>query len=274
MITRVPSNIFASSGLDVPAALREPTQTEMFPVRAVLEFPDESKTADIWGTAVGSDGHTYFVKGERGGPVARASEWIVAKLAHAVSLPCPQVAIVQMQNDELLFGSRKIGGDADKVVTAELLSTRTVDEVRHQAPGLQQFLSSAYAFDLFVLNYDRHEENFVSVQGPGVRLFHVIDHARALILQEGLDGFPVVQNTYSRGQFLRARHGFSQGAAEAMLTFLSNVSLDYMKQVVSQMPQEWLAASDRNRFLSWWEGDLRRVRIEKVREGLKDGSLL
>jgi hypothetical protein len=105
-------------------AFSEPTtQAELFPLRTLIESPGVICTADAWGKVVAADTHHYIVKGDKGGPNVRASEWIGTHIAEAIHIPCPTAKIIQMSDGQPMFGSREIAGISDQTVTAAILTS-------------------------------------------------------------------------------------------------------------------------------------------------------
>jgi hypothetical protein len=145
------------------------SQRELFPIRAAFEFPSISSTADAWGNVQGVNGKVYLAKGDKGGPYAKASELFCAGLAELVGLQCPENAILQIDSGELLFGSEMIQGVAGKVETSRILSAGCDPNSVGHIPGLQYFLSTVFAFDMFVHNVDRHDQNFLTFIFHGTR---------------------------------------------------------------------------------------------------------
>ena len=92
-------------------AFSEPTtQAELFPLRTLIELPGVFVRG--WGKVVAAD--HYIVKGDKGGPNVRASEWIGTHIAEAIHIPCPTAKIIQMSDGQLMFGSREIAGISDQ----------------------------------------------------------------------------------------------------------------------------------------------------------------
>jgi hypothetical protein len=52
------------------------------------------------------------------------------------------------------------------------------------------------------------------------------------------------------------------------------MSLEHVNVVLNSMPEEWLSTEQRDMFLAWWSGDSKRNRINLIRSGIADESLL
>lgn len=252
-------------------------QVELFPLTTSVEIPAADLSADAWGWVEASDLHDYIVKtDERGGPGIRASEWIGTHLAEELNMPCPTAKVIELNNGTLCFGSRKICGIADLAITAQILTSTTLGSGAASIPGLQSLLSALYVADMFLLNVDRHDENYLSVDDRGTRRFYAIDFGRSLFWHpNGLFGFPLVtQPTRTTFKRIVARHGFDMGAANAMLDRLASLGSEKLRAALSTMPDSWLETTRRVEFIGWWEGDERQRRVAALREGLSNGTLL
>ena len=189
-----------------------PRQHDLFPISTVAEFPDSLPTADAWGTVLGVDGHSYVAKLDKGGRGVRASEWMGTHIAESANVPCPTPKIVELQNGELAFGSRRIAGAQEEAITAEIL-TRGVS-----VPGLTASLSSVFALDLFLNNVDRHDRNFLMVEDRGALRMYTFDFGRCLFYHGRLEPFPSKSHqTRLTATKLRRRHGFDLAAANSVL---------------------------------------------------------
>jgi hypothetical protein len=260
-------------GLIVPSPTPTIEQYLLFPLRARTEFPKSKATADCSGEVEAYDGHRYYVKGDCNGRPTRASEWLCKHLSEAIGIAAPPTAIIELSNGELVFGSRRIAGVADDIITQNYLASKTPG---HDGESqLRTILSSIYAFDLFVNNDDRHLGNYLTVEDNGVRRPFAFDYSRALFRRWPWMGFPTAdQNTRIYGKVLRSAHGFHLQAVEAILEKLNCLAPTVVQGFLSQMPAEWLAPPLRNEFISFWSGAERHVRIHALRKGLIDGTLL
>lgn len=251
-------------------------QEELFALQARVELPDVGNTADAWGRVEASDSHSYLVKtDDRGGPGIRASEWVATRLAEELNMACPTPKIIQLSDGQLGFGSRIIGGLADAAITTQILTSATIGTGTNNYPGLQALLSSLYAFDMFVNNVDRHDENYISIDDRGTRRFYIIDFGRSLFWNWPIASFPMAsQPTRITFKKIVRRHGFDAGAAYAMLDRIANVRTSNVNAIVSAMPESWLDRATRDQFTVWWDNGGKLERIAALREGIADGSLI
>lgn len=250
-------------------------QPELFPLRSAVEFPNTVNGADVWGRVIAEDGRVYIVKGTKAGPLVPACEWVGTLVAEALSLTCARPKVIQLQSGELLFGSPGISGVANQVETTRLLTSISEPPAGIPIPGLRAALSEIYALDMFLNNLDRHDQNFVTARNGATATLYVIDFARCLFWHDSFDGFPAQnQNTVVKGKEFRRRHGFDHDAANRMVDRIVSLTADRIKGILLQMPSEWLPEPRRQAFLQWWDGLGRRRKLEALRKGLEDGSLL
>jgi hypothetical protein len=264
-------NIIGQTSLAFP--VRKNDQGLLFPRRALTEASKKENSADALGEVDACDGLRYFVKGDGNGCPTRASEWICAAIAEAVGIGTPATAVVERQNGELVFGSRSLGGVADKLVTQTYLTTHSSDSQLNAV--LVALLSKIYAFDMFINNEDRHLGNYLSNEDGGKRRLYAFDFSRALFWRWPWSGFPAPdQNTRRCGFILRSIHGFDMQGAEEILAKLSGISETTIRGSLERMPSEWLSLKLRSDFIRMWSGIERHARIDALRKGLGDGTLL
>jgi hypothetical protein len=134
-------------------------------------------------------------------PYAVYNEFICAELGRAIRLPVPPFAITYSQE----VGKRKI----------PLFSSLDFNFQRSKLPPvipdicvahLPQLCAGVLAFDIFVANQDRHDENLLVDRGSKPREMHVYDHDQAL-----LGGHSHAQRGSERLSLLRDRLGITGG---------------------------------------------------------------
>lgn len=257
-----------------------PRQMQMFTRKAITEFPQKENSADSLGEVEADDNHHYYIKGDAHGRSVRASEWISTHISEAVGIGAPTPSAIERIDGSIVFGSRRIAGVADKVTTAAYLTTPTATNVGVPVSGLQAILSSVYALDMFIHNDDRHFGNYLSVDDTGTRRLYAFDFSRALFWQWPWQGFPLNGTleagfrTRPCGTILRNLHGFDRNAAFQTLDRLSGLAPATIEGFINQMPTDWLPADVRAQFVGWWASNSRNARIEELRAGIIDGTLL
>jgi hypothetical protein len=252
-----------------------PSQQQMFPRRAVIEFPPKEHSADSMGEVEADDQHRYYVKGDVHGRPVRASEWLCTRIAEHVGIGAPTPVVVELLNGLVVFGSRRIPNVADGVVTQAYLTQPTASNIGQPPVGLGSILASIYAFDMFMYNVDRHLGNYLSVDDNGTRRVYSFDFSRALFWNWPWSGFPLPgQNTRQWGTVLRSMHGFDQQAAFVTLDRLSGLGFNTIDGFIKEMPPDWTPSDVGSQFHSFWSGNDRQSRIIQLRTGITDGTLL
>jgi hypothetical protein len=266
----VPPVNFAAAPLSVVAL-----QLPLFARKALIEYPPKTASADSLGEVEADDRHRYYIKGDAHGRLVRASEWISTHIAEEVHIGAPAPMAIERLDGTVVFGSRRIAGVSDQVITAQYLTTATASNIAPQVTGLCSILSSIYALDMFICNDDRHLGNYLSVDDNGVRRLYAFDFSRALFWNWPWNGFPQAgQNTRKWGAVLRQSHGFDELAASEVLDRLSSLAPTTVEAFINRMPTEWLPSSARSEFLTWWSNGARSARLNQLRNGIKDGTLL
>lgn len=280
MLTTRPPKSRGNYGADVWASTVAPLgiahrQTQMFCRKADIEFPPTGDSADSMGEVEADDQHRYYIKGDAHGRLVRASEWICTHISEAVGIGAPTPSAIELRNGSIVFGSRRIALVADAPITVAYLTTPTISNLRPQAQGLRTILSSIYALDMFLNNDDRHFGNYLSVDDKGTRRLYAFDFSRALFWRWPWQGFPSVgDNTRKWGEILRAFHGFDQNAAFSTLDRLSDLAPNTIEGFINGMPSDWLPSATRAEFIDWWGSEAKYFRIQQLRAGIVDGSLL
>lgn len=246
-------------------------QKDAFPVQIIQQDPANLGTADAALFGDGENGLQYCIKTSSKTPWAPAAEYICNELAALCKLPLASYDIVKLQDGSLAFGSVWEGSALAQAALNDLLSGKT--------PGRQiaPTLSSAYAFDLFVHNVDRHVGNYLGVAGRTAgHSLKLYDFSRAFTHH----GWPLPPlpmppacHTVSTQRQLMKNHTFDLTAAQDLLDRLSKVEHHSFKDIVTAMPDGWLDPQLQIKILKWWAGP-RDARISQIRKGLKDGTLL
>ena len=252
------------------------TQYQLFPRKALVQFPKVEPSADSAGEVEADDGFLYYIKGDVAGKATRASEWLGTQMAEALGLAAPAPCIIQLQDGSTVFGSRRISGVADAAVTAGFLTTATASNVAAPVAGLTSLLSRIYAYDMFFYNDDRHLGNYLSVEDRGRRRLYTYDFSRALFWTWPWNaGYPTpLSHTRRWGAALRRLHGFDTLAAQSTLDAIAGLSPAIVGGFINQMPTDWMPASLQSQFLAVWSSGQSTQRIDALSRGFKDGTLL
>lgn len=230
-----------------------------------------SADADLIG--MGDDGFDYVIKTIEKTPNVPASEWFCHRLAELCGIVTPQYSILNIPGKKPAFGSLYDSAfEKNESVIQDILFGKLKSNI------LAERLSAIYAFDLFVHNDDRHFGNYMFTKamthGYSVKAF---DFSRAWLHQ----GWPLPNlplqphcNTVVRFRELMQHHHFDLNAAEVVLDHLSGLEINSIQAIYNEMPNEWLSKNDRKKLVKWWSSKDKGNRIEFVRGGLKNGSLI
>jgi hypothetical protein len=254
-----------------------PAQQDLmaFPLRAVNEYPPRQLTADAAGEVEAIDGLRYHVKGDQKGQAVCASEWLCTKIAEEVGIAGPNPAVIQMLDGRLVFGSRRISGTADQIITTAFLTTRSQPNLQTPVAGLCRILSNIYTFDMFIYNVDRHFGNYLSTEDSGARRLYAMDYSRALFWGWPFSDFPGRhENTRICGTRLRQLHGFDETSAFGLLDQLNSLAPAIVEGFINRMPPAWMPESLRFAFMGWWLNGGRVDRLTSLRMGIGNGQLL
>lgn len=110
--------------------------------------------------------------------------------------------------------------------------------------------------------------------GSGLRLC-AIDFAAARLIPRTISEFPVAANpTVCLGRELRAKHPFHQASALEMLDRIAAVPVDTVGSFLGRLPEGWIPAGQNEGICDFWAGKQIRDRLQVLRAGLIDESLL
>lgn len=244
----------------------------LFPVNIRSFDPANMGTADAALIGMGDDGFDYVIKTVEKTPNVPASEWFCHRLSDLCGIVVPQYSILHIHGMKPAFGSRYDSAfEKNNQVIWDILSGKETSNI------LAERLSAIYAFDLFVHNDDRHFGNYMftkAMNGYSVKAF---DFSRAW-LHHGwpLPVVPLQPHCHTRARFnqIMKYHQFNLKTAEVVLDRLSGLGVGQIQVIHNEMPGAWLSKSIRNSIIKWWASKDRTERIEFVRGGLKDGTLL
>jgi hypothetical protein len=250
-------------------------QNELLPLRTKFETPRAYQTADAWGDVVAEDGYSYVIKSNSRSKDVPVSEIIGSCLAVNLDVPCPSWRIIELQTGEICFGSRKIGGIADAVETENYLRNSPSNMSNGSVTGASKALSSIYAFDLLTGNEDRHLGNYIITDLDEKKILYSIDMGHALLWNDKYLSIPD-RGTNTRERFFEwsQAHAFDVASIYTMLDKIEKLESRLMTDIFSRVPSDLLPAVDKkNAILHWWNVG-RFEKIELIRKGINDGSLL
>ena len=184
----------------------------------------------------GADGHRYYVKGQQTNRSSLWREWICAHLAHALGLPVPAFALVQLDPaliKELPWEQRAIGSLPAFGSRAQPHTTWLEMGISQRVPVPLQ--RDVLVFDWWVRNTDRLRGNTNLLWDTAHEKLVVIDHNLALDNEFNVADFldqhvfadqwqPLVQDLVTQAQYLQ-RLSLALAAAHT---------------AIAHAPQEWL----------------------------------
>jgi hypothetical protein len=245
----------------------------MLPVRIKWRDPKGLASADSPGVCYCDDGTEYVLKDGSGVPHEMHNEWFCTNLAEAVGIACPPCKIVLEEDDNPLFGSRWEGGiprdnwwevaQRDDTLLSETCAT----------------LSRILAFDFFVNNVDRHNNNYIFRESRNSYVLLAMDFGRSW----QFDGFPLKpppmgknENTRECINFFRNRFGDYVNLVEVNIVLDRILSLNAgeIGYIIQQQPEGWLPTDLKDAQLTWWDSKARLNRIDAIRKGIADGTFL
>jgi hypothetical protein len=219
-----------------------------------------------------ADGAQYVCKEDRDTRPVRASEWICTALGRQLGIATAACEIIEDDSGaETFFGSQFQHSARQDFELKRYLSQPSVDELGRTSGWLGRYLAQLYAFDLFVHNDDRSVNNLML---NGQTLI-AIDFASARLDELGGVRFPVAPSaTVSVGKNLRRIHGFDLDAALEMTNRISGLPVNVIEGIMKPMPSDWLSETARRGVTELWQNGHLGQRLDALRGGLTDGSLL
>ena len=247
-------------------------QIPMFPKKVLDDLGKVGNGVTNPSLVRADDGLTYVIKDDSGGTgqTVRASEFLWATIATAISLPCALAEVIETRTGEIAVGTRYESSHRQRQM--DLLAGR-VDR-----GGFQ--LSRIYAFDLFAANWDRHYQNYIVVDdGVGGAIVRAIDFSHTTVhpglCRMGCDPTAFI-GVATRAQFPRIvqPYGPDVAAALAVIDRLRGLPATTVDAILENMPDDWLDRAHRQAVSAWWSGTERTTRADLVQQGLQDGTFI
>jgi len=186
-----------------------------------------------------------WCKGSHTGLKAVMSEWMCAKMAHALGLPVPPCDILYLDPNCFAKWQKNAGNDLPTLVTESnpfvFASTNVedakdvtdpLDELKDEDPAL---LARIFTFDAFIRNTDRTDYNSNLLINGGV---HIIDHNNAF--DPDFDS-----NAFSQTHILRECHANADPRAKAAFEeqLRETITAEFLAKAWSEMPEAWTDAA-------------------------------
>ena len=242
---------------------------------------DPGTTADSAGYGIANDGQTYVIKSPATNPLLPATEAFCEALAVACQLPATTGAWIEV-NGLSCYGSRFEGG-LDRPMKAGTLEieSRKRQWSRCTNPGIA---SAAFAFDLFVFNFDRHHNNWTFQDQNGNITARMFDFSKAWwVVEPDVVDLPApdtmkaidrsLERTCITYKSVRAWVKEDLLAAQNVLDLLRQVPFSWIEKQITGLPAGWATPQTLNSTLAWWDSPLKNARIKQIEEGLQNGLL-
>jgi hypothetical protein len=250
-----------------------PAPQQLVPVKALWCGPADLGGADSSeGCFCGDAGGYVIKKNIAGNPTASHCEWLCSRLAQRAGVPVAGFNIVETTSGELWFGSEWAKGSIKDWWTSVASGGINIDDLRD---GLSQI----YALDLFTGNGDRHLNNYlVFAEGASHRV-HSMDYGRAWLFNGlPLPALPMAatENTMEAKRWMKDNFAAYPNAAAMVpvVDELSRVTTADVAELIRQQPMGWLDQTQVDAILAWWDAGNARQRIDQIRDGIGDGSLI
>lgn len=243
---------------------------------------DPGSTADSSGFGIASDGQTYVIKSPTTNPLLPATEAFCESLAIACQLPTTVGAWLDVGGVSC-YGSRFEGGLSRPLARGTYLevSARKRDWQRCSMP---EVASAAFAFDLFVFNYDHHHNNWAFQDQNATRTARIFDFSRAWWVNASdpsqLPAPSSMQHMDPRQERTCATFRdvckwvpLNTQAAQNVLDLLASIPPNWVENQMRSLPPGWLDSATQHTTLQWWQSPQRLQRIQEIEQGLKNGNL-
>lgn len=244
-------------------------QRNLFPIEIVDIYPCQQDSADLKSIGTGKNNKEYAIKRVSDSPngFIPASELFCYELARQVNIATPDFDILQLQGDELAFGSVWEGGvhklsNDNKII--DLL------EGNLKVNNIEQFFSKVYGFDLFINNIDRHFGNYLFRSSFSYFIAMAFDFSRAW-LEIDSSGLQVTQpscNTQFIFRTLKQFKKISLAPIQSTLDDLSKIDQNTVKGIIDEIPATWLTEEQASEVIFWWGTKEFTDRVNFLKEGV------
>lgn len=251
-------------------------QIDLFSTRVRDKLPGRPNGADLVFVGHGDDGRLYYCKGDKSGRPVRFIEAVSTRLARHLGIATSNFCILEDDSlSESFFGSQYHISTAQDHQRTQILITPSKSELGQPLKWLGPYLSALYAFDMFMKNWDRRIENFVLHAETTGRRLCAIDFAASCLQSLGDCEFPVAANPTVRvGRLLWETHGFHHESAFEMLKRIEAVPVSTLSGFMMNLPEDWAGNDMKAKICDDWAGSQIRSRLETLRAGIANESLL
>lgn len=247
----------------------------MFPLEISGRIPHTGMGRGI-ACIADAGGHRFYCKRDQHSKPTRATEWICTSLAKHLGILVPDFAVlIDPSTGETFFGSKEVWGTASTFDAQTYLTTPFDPITGDPTPWLAAYLSRLTVLDIFTGNIDRQICNFLLVSDGRSRRLLAFDFGESDLSQFSTTNFPIAQTqTMFVGRRFRAIRSFDMMSAQSAINELSAISPEIFESIIGPVPEDWLSRDNREKLVEHWRSGAHKVRLDALRRGLKDGSLL
>lgn len=245
-------------------------QSTLFHRRVSTRLPDAVQGRHLAFGCIADDGSYFFCKDDADGHPVKATEWVATRLAREVGIATAHCAVVEdVESGEKFFGSKLVPSVGDKFAVSSFLSRAHRNEIGELGPWPGQYLAMLRAFDLFVDNPDRGNDNFVLARDGLQTNLCAIDFGSARIFRCTTDAFPIEsERTIFVGKLHQQTHGRHVESAMELLDRLARTPADLVRSILNEMPEAWLSEIQRGTFHEFWSDGRKQQRLDNLRRAL------
>lgn len=218
------------------------------------------------------DAGAFVIKKSDKAPTLPHSEWFCSSIAASCGVPQIAFSIIRHTDGNHWFGSSWKTGIIKEWWNLALNGTINFSEIAED-------ISRIYALDLFIHNDDRHFNNYIVVKEEASHRAYSLDYSRAW-LHHGFPPPPILispkTNTVKNKEWLKSKFGtyLDIVAMEQVLDNISRISNSGIFNIISGHPKHWLTQSQEDAIINWWIAGKAVERVDLIKAGIKDGSLL
>jgi hypothetical protein len=222
------------------------------------------------------DGLTYVAKDDPyPDTTVRAAELFWTLIARRIGLPVPVPHVIVMTSGRSVFATRE---EPRLAATIHLDSLNLFLSGKVEDAGRQ--IVRLYAFDLFCGNEDRKPDNYLLLREDHGIVPQGIDLSHTPLLP-GVSIWPSKDPLYNRTCHTRiffpeviSSYQSDRRDAEDTINRLEALQLNEIETILREIPDDWLEEALRSDILAWWGSVAKTQRIDAIRTGIVDGTLL
>lgn len=222
------------------------------------------------------DGLTYIGKDDPiGRPYIRATELFWSKIGTRIGLPFLSPKIISDRNGRTIFATRREKNLAavSHVESLHFFITGAVNDGGRQ-------IARIYGFDLFCGNEDRKPDNYLLLNEDHGLVLQGIDFGHSALIP-GVSTWPETDplfqdQCHTRRFFPELISEYQSDRTFILETIdrIEGLQLAEIETILNHIPDEWLALPLRHEIREWWRGDSKAQRLDAIRAGIFNGTLL